>query len=77
VLGWRVFDGGIEVATLATSLLLKLCKTADQYSSGARQMDDPRYQQACEIPGVHSSQITLPELAPCTRGAGCRPPSTP
>ncbi|HAK61973.1 MAG TPA: hypothetical protein DCO82_01895 [Alphaproteobacteria bacterium] len=73
VLGWRVFDGGIEVATLATSLLLKLCKTADQYSSGARQMDDPRYQQACEIPGVHSSQITLPDSI--GSGPGLIPPS--
>lgn len=73
VLGWRVFDGGIEVATLATSLLLKLCKAADQYSSGARQMDDRRYIQACEISGVHTSQITLPDSI--GSGPGLIPPS--
>ncbi len=61
VIGWRACDGGIEIATMATSQLLKLCKTSDEYTNGARQMGNRRYQEVCEIPEVQSSQITLPD----------------
>lgn len=61
VIGWRTRDGGIEIATMATSQLLKLCKQSDEYTSGARQADDRRYRQICGVDGVQSTMITLPD----------------
>lgn len=61
VLGWRACEGGIEIATMATSHLLKLCKKSDEYTNGARQVDDRRYQQISNVKGVQSTMITLPD----------------
>lgn len=61
VLGWRACEFGIEVATIATAQLLKLCKTSDEYTNGARQMSARRYEEVCDILGVESTQITLPD----------------
>ncbi len=73
VLGWRARDIGIDIATMATAQLLKLCKTSDEYTNGARQMGDRRYQEVCDIPGVQSTLITLPD--PIGSGPGLVPPS--
>ncbi|MDO9458653.1 MAG: hypothetical protein Q7N95_00830, partial [Alphaproteobacteria bacterium] len=61
VVGWRACDGGIDIATIATAQLMKLCKTSDEYTNGARQMGDRRYREVCDIPGVQSTLITLPD----------------
>lgn len=73
VLGWCARDIGIDIATIATTQLLKLCKTSDEYTNGARQMGDRRYQEVCDIPGVQSTLITLPD--PIGSGPGLVPPS--
>jgi hypothetical protein len=73
VLGWRVHPDGIEIATVATTELLKLSRSSDRYTSGARQMANHRYQEACDIPGVYSCVITLPDGI--GSGPGLVPPS--
>ncbi|MEQ1888733.1 MAG: hypothetical protein ABL951_06075 [Alphaproteobacteria bacterium] len=73
VLGWRVIEGGIEVATIATTQLLKLSRSSDEYTGGARYMSAARYAEACDIIGVQSSQITLPDSI--GSGPGLVPPS--
>ncbi len=73
VLGWCARDGGIDIATIATAQLMKLSKTSDEYTKGARQMGDRRYQEVCEIAGVQSTPITLPD--PIGSGPGLVAPS--
>lgn len=73
VLGWRISDGGIEIVTMATTELLKFCKTSDEYTNGARQMDDRRFQAVRNVTGVQSTMITLPDEI--GHGPGLVPPS--
>jgi len=73
VMGWRVHRDGIEIATVATTELLKLSKNSDIYTSGARQMANDRYHEACAVPGAYSSIITLPDGI--GSGPGLVPPS--
>lgn len=73
VMGWRVHTEGIEIATIATTELLKLSKSSDRYTSGSRQMANDHYLAACEIPGTYSTIITLPDGI--GSGPGLVPPS--
>lgn len=73
VVGWRSGQGGIDVLTITTALLLELSRTTDQYTCGLRQMSDSAYSEALGIKSVKTTHIPMSE--PVGTAPGMIPPS--